>query len=223
MPSRRPDAPSRRPLPPPGPNHADKRGRILAAARRLFASRSYQAITMERVAKAAGVAKGTLYLYFSSKEALYLGILSDGLENVLRRCQAGVDPSAGVTERLRRAIDVSVEFYDGERDLLRLLACEEPRIAAARNRLFQSWRERGFGFFTALIEEGIRAGLFAPIDSRLATLAILGGIRSVLLYYGARRAPAQLGHELGELILHGLGEHGLGERAAAPVQAAEQR
>ena len=35
---------------------------------------------MDRVAEAAGVAKGTLYLYFPSKEALYLGILSDGLD-----------------------------------------------------------------------------------------------------------------------------------------------
>lgn len=158
---------------------------------------------MDRVAEAAGVAKGTLYLYFPSKQALYLGILSDGFETIARRYQESADPSAGVSGRLRRAIDVSIEFYGGQRDLLRVIASEEPRIAA-RNRLVQLWRERGVQVFASLIEEGVRTGIFAPIDSRLATLAILGGIRSVLLYYGARRAPAKLSHELGELLLHGL-------------------
>ena len=66
-------------------NGNNKRERILAAGLRLFANQTYQAVTMDRVAEAAGVAKGTLYLYFPSKEALYLGILSDGLETVSKR------------------------------------------------------------------------------------------------------------------------------------------
>ena len=45
-------------------NGNNKRERILAAGLRLFANETYQAVTMDRVAEAAGVAKGTLYLYF---------------------------------------------------------------------------------------------------------------------------------------------------------------
>ncbi len=63
---------------------AAKRERILAAALKLFAHEPYQAVTMDRVAEAAGVAKGTLYLYFQSKDALYLGVLSDGLDTAYR-------------------------------------------------------------------------------------------------------------------------------------------
>src|SRR5262249_8479522 len=107
---------------------SNKRERILAAGLRLFANETYQAVTMDRVAEAAGVAKGTLYLYFPSKEALYLGILSDGLETVSKRYQANNDNRRDVADRLRRAIDVTIQFYDERRDLLRLIATEEPRL-----------------------------------------------------------------------------------------------
>jgi AcrR family transcriptional regulator len=185
-------------------NGASKRDRIVAAALRLFASETYQAVTMDRVADTAGVAKGTLYLYFASKEALYLGILSDGLESISRRYQATVDARANVAERLRHAIAVSIQFYDEHRDLLRLIATEEPRLAEERHRLIDDWRERGIVFFTTLIEEGIRAGVFAAADARIATLAILGGIRSVMLYYGASRSAGAMSAELADFFLQSL-------------------
>src|ERR1700719_1511113 len=185
-------------------NGNNKRERILAAGLRLFANQTYQSVTMDRVAETAGVAKGTLYLYFPSKEALYLGILSDGLETVSKRYQATTDTREDVGERLRRAIDVTIQFYDERRDLLRLIATEEPRLAEARNRLIQNWRERGYVFYTTLIEEGMRAGVFARTDSRLATLALLGAIRSVLLNYGAERPAENISEELGDFFLKGL-------------------
>lgn len=182
-----------------------KRERILAAALRLFAHEPYQAVTMDRVAEAAGVAKGTLYLYFPSKDALYLGILSDGLDNAYRTQQNSADPKLALVDRMRRSIAVTVEFYDQRRDFLRFFATEEPRLAEARNRIIEAARERNFNFFASLIEEGIRSGVFAPVDPRLATFAIQGSIRSLLLYYGSSRPVSELSRELGNLMLKSLG------------------
>jgi AcrR family transcriptional regulator len=181
-----------------------KRERILASGLSLFANAPYQSVTMDSVAAAAGVAKGTLYLYFESKEDLYLGILSDGLETIARNYQASVNPAASVPDRLRRAIEVTLEFYDQRRDLLRLMASEEPRMAEARNRLIDDWRERGVRFFTSLIEEGARAGVFRTNDPLLATWAILGSMRSVMLYYGPRRPISEIIAELSAQILRSL-------------------
>ena len=182
-----------------------KRERILAAALKLFAHEPYQAVTMDRVAEAAGVAKGTLYLYFPSKDALYLGILSHGLDTAYRTYQASADPRLPLVERMRRSIEVTVEFYDRRRDFLQFFATEEPRLADARNRIIEESRERGFNFFASLIEEGIRTGVFLPIDSRLATFAIQGSIRSLLLYYGNGRPVSELSRELSNMMLRSLG------------------
>ena len=183
---------------------AAKRNRILAAALKLFAHEPYQAVTMDRVAVAAGVAKGTLYLYFPSKDALYLGVLNDGLDTAYRTYQGSADPKLPVVERMRRSIAVAVEFFDQRRDFLQFYATEEPRLAEARNRLKENWRERGFVFFTGLIEEGIRSGVFAATDSRVATLSILGAIRSVLLYYGASQSVHGISREMGNFFVRGL-------------------
>ena len=182
-----------------------KRQRILAAALKLFAHEAYQAVTMDRVAEAAGVAKGTLYLYFPSKDALYLGVLNDGLDTAYRTYQASADPKLPVVERMRRSIAVTVEFYDQRRDFLQFFAMEEPRLSEARNRIIEGSRERGFNFFASLIEEGMRIGVFTRVDPRLATLAIQGAIRSLLLYYGPNRPVSEISRELGNLILRSLG------------------
>jgi AcrR family transcriptional regulator len=182
-----------------------KRDRILGAALKLFAHQPYQAVTMDRVAEAAGVAKGTLYLYFPSKDALYLGILSDGLDGAYRAQQSSADPKLPLVERMRRSIAVTVEFYDQRRDFLRFFATEEPRLAEARNRIIEAARERNFNFFASLIEEGIRSRVFAPVDPRLATFTIQGSIRQLLLFYGPSRPVSELSRELGNLMLTALG------------------
>jgi AcrR family transcriptional regulator len=189
----------------PSPNgQPSKRERILSAALKLFAHEPYQAVTMDRVAQGASVAKGTLYLYFPSKESLYLGILTEGMEAATRNYQSNVDPNADVRERLLRAISLSVEFYDQRRDFLRLFATEEPRLAEARSRILDEWRDRGQRFFSSLIQEGMNAGVFVKGDPRLATLMILGSIRSVLLYYGSGRPVSELSNELGRLVIRSL-------------------
>src|SRR5271155_5476537 len=202
-------------IPNPRPFHvhdeqANKRERILAAALKLFAHEPYQAVTMDRVAEAAGVAKGTLYLYFPSKDALYLGVLSDGLDTAYRTYQASADPRLPVVERLRRSIAVMVEFYDQRRDFLQFFATEEPRLAEASNRIIEGSRERGFNFFASLIEEGIRAGVFVRVEPRLARFTIQGAIRSLLLYYGTGRPVSELSRDLGNLMLRSLGADPLG-------------
>src|SRR5277367_1203061 len=184
---------------------AAKRERILAAALKLFAHEPYQAVTMDRVAAAAQVAKGTLYLYFPSKDALYLGVLSDGLDTAYRTYQATADPKLPVVERLRRSIGVMVEFFDQRRDFLQFYAMEEPRLSEARNRIIDGSRERGFNFFASLIEEGIRIGVFTRVDPRLATFTIQGAIRSLLLYYGTGRPVSELSRDLGNMMLRSLG------------------
>src|ERR1700731_4384060 len=189
----------------PHDEQAAKRERILAAALKLFAHEPYQAVTMDRVAVAAGVAKGTLYLYFPSKDALYLGVLNDGLDTAYRSYMASADPKLPVVERMRRSIAVAVEFYDQRRDFLQFFAMEEPRLSEARTRIIEGSRERGFNFFASLIEEGIRIGVFTRVDPRLAMLTIQGALRSLLLYYGPGRPVSEISRELGNLMLRSLG------------------
>ncbi len=207
-----PDFDSGQPPPVAANGRLAKRDRIVGAALRLFAHQPYQEVTMDSVARLAGVAKGTLYLYFASKEALYLGILVDGMEKAAQ--ESALDSQAGVAERLRRAIVASFGFYDTHRDFLHLVATEEPRLAEARNRLIDDFRQRGLEFFSSVIDEGIAGGVFRPTDSRVAALAIMGAIRALLLYYGERRDAADLSQDLLRMLLEGLSNRARNSRKA---------
>jgi AcrR family transcriptional regulator len=185
-----------------------KRERIVAAGLKLFANQPYQRVTMDKVAKLARVAKGTLYLYFPSKESLYLGILSDGLNEAVESMRAKIAPRLDIAERLQHAIAETIEFYHDRGDFLRLLATEEPRVGAARGRLLQSWRESGMKFFSAMIEEGIADGAFRPLDPRVVAFAIIGTIRLVLLHRDTNRPVAEINRDLASLLFDGLSVRG---------------
>jgi AcrR family transcriptional regulator len=81
------------------PGAKEARGRqILAAAAELLEGWSYSDITMDRIAERAGVAKGTLYLYFRTKEALFLSLYEDRLSAWYAELQALADHGEGTVD-----------------------------------------------------------------------------------------------------------------------------
>jgi AcrR family transcriptional regulator len=74
---------------------AEKRDHILNAARQVFAERGVVEVTMEDIAKAAGVAKGSLYLHFASKDELYLHLSAQGGRALLERIEEAVRRPTG--------------------------------------------------------------------------------------------------------------------------------
>jgi AcrR family transcriptional regulator len=83
-----------------------RRTAILDAAARLFAERDYADITMSEVAETAQVVKGTLYLYFPSKEALFLAVLSAHLDEWLAMLRAGLSEIAADEAAIERVVDL---------------------------------------------------------------------------------------------------------------------
>ncbi len=67
---------------------ADRRARIVAAARRLLAEEGYDRVTMKQVAREAGVAQGLIHYYFSGKDDLLLAVLRETLEGYVREQRA---------------------------------------------------------------------------------------------------------------------------------------
>lgn len=83
---------------------AEKRRRILDAARLLFVRDGLRGTTMEAIARAAGVAKPTLYGYFSDKDAVFTGVLDELTEALTAGFEAGMAGPGGVAERIGAAM-----------------------------------------------------------------------------------------------------------------------
>jgi AcrR family transcriptional regulator len=168
---------------------------ILAAARTVLDQRGLEAMTMEDIAAAAGVAKGTLYLYFQSKDDLLLALMSQVGENILRDVESALTAPGTPAEKLLRMVSVLLEYLDRERLLFPIYAREVLQGKQKPRQGFwghiQDMEEKFVTLVTGLFAEGIAAGQFIPADPRLLTFLIRGLVRATGYYQrGERRTDA---------------------------------
>lgn len=167
---------------------------ILAAARRVMEQRGLEAVTMEEIATAAGVAKGTIYLYFQGKEDLIQALVSQTGENLLKDLEAilGIPEAPG--EKLRQAVTMLLGYLERERALFPVYARDlqrgdRPLRKGERGRpQVRELEEKFVALLTRLFSEGIQAGQFVQANPRLLTFLLRGLLRAVGYYQMAEGA-----------------------------------
>lgn len=101
-----------------------KHDSILDAARAVFSRDGYSASSVDEVAAEAGIAKGTVYLYFKSKEDLYLAALLRDLRAFSAEARARMDRAPGLREKIEAFLQVRLEYCKAHRDFLRIYLTE---------------------------------------------------------------------------------------------------
>src|SRR5580658_4373103 len=81
-----------------------RRSEIVAAARKVFAKCGYRCSTVDHIAEQAGIAKGTLYLYFKSKEEIYLTALMADIGDLQQEAGRRVAAASGAREKVREFV-----------------------------------------------------------------------------------------------------------------------
>ena len=162
---------------------------ILAAARSLLEQRGPEAMTMEEIAAAAGVAKGTVYLYFQSKDHLIQALIARVGENLIQDVEASLQAPGTPPEKLIRMVSVLLEYLNRGRLLFPIYAREllqkEQASREGFRRRYQELEEQFVALVTRLFAEGIAAGHFIPANPRLLTFLIRGLIRATGYYQKA--------------------------------------
>jgi len=159
---------------------------ILAAARRVLGQRGLAALTMEEIATAAGVAKGTVYLYFQGKEDLIRALVSQVADNLLRDLQAVMARPLLPQEKLTQVTTMLLKHLERERALfpayVRDLAVRPRHAPTDRARQLWALEEEIMALLTRLFGEGISAGRFITANPRLLTFLLRGLVRAVGFY-----------------------------------------
>jgi AcrR family transcriptional regulator len=148
---------------------ARNRIRVLEAAEKLFAERGVDAVTMDDVAGAAGVGKGTLYRRFGDKGGLAMALLDQRERELQERILTGpppLGPGAGPADRLGAFIEAYLELLDRQLDLV-LLSETATTGARFRTGAHTLWRQH----CRHLLEAGGADGAEIAADVLLAALA----------------------------------------------------
>jgi AcrR family transcriptional regulator len=142
---------------------ARNRARVLAAAERLFAARGVDAVSMDDVARAAGVGKGTLYRRFKDKSGLAAALLSERETELQTKMLSGpppLGPGAPPNDRLAAFIAAYVAYVDRHLELVDLSQTASPG-ARLRTGAHQLWRHHCQILLTAagVPDAGVRADI----------------------------------------------------------------
>jgi AcrR family transcriptional regulator len=180
-----------------------KRQLILQTAANLFASQPFHKVRLEDVAAGAGVGKGTLYIYFSSKEDLYYSILYGGFAQLVDGLATQLkDSQASAWDRLELIVTGLVEFAFAHPELFELMRTVAPPIGKPE------WAEKRQEL-SQLIEEALVKGVAArqlkDPNPPLTALFIPGLVRSAMLYGPKSLRRQTLIGQIMHLLRNGLG------------------
>jgi AcrR family transcriptional regulator len=153
----------------------DRKAEIIKTARHLFLARDYDQTTMQDVVEAVGVAKGTVYYYFPSKEDLLEAVIADINAEAYELMAAALEASEGNALDCLKVL-VSAGRIEGEETAL-LEVIHRPGSAGMHARLLAAAIQKQAPLYARVVEQGCREGLF-DCESPLETSEfILTGIQ----------------------------------------------
>jgi len=177
---------------PGSPGAGDKRARILAAAERVFAKRGFFAARVSEIAKDAGVADGTIYLYFKSKDDVLISLFESRMKQVnavLREAVATV-PATKPIEQLRAFIRTYLRLVNDEPVAAEVLTIE----LRQSSKFMKEYENVEFADFLRMLGGLIAAGqargeIDASVPSHVAARMIFGMLDELALAWVLAKQP----------------------------------
>jgi TetR/AcrR family fatty acid metabolism transcriptional regulator len=187
---------------------------ILEASCRVVAQHGFQGATIDRVAEEAGIAKGTIYLYFHTKEELLTAAVEQGIKNFTSQIREEVEAVSTPLEKLCRLVEASIELSDKHRDFFKTLLLERNFLAAAPTHPESTHMLDLYLAHIRLIEdiiqEGVRTGVLRPHNTEASAFALNEAIRGCFQQRAlglTTRSAAADARILLDLFFHGILNH----------------
>ena len=179
---------------------------IFVQAVRIFKLKGYHATSMQDIADAVGLKKGSLYHYIESKEQLLYRIFEQSTGALTRRLQEILASDAPPVDKLRDAIEAHVTALCDHLDLYTVYLSERRTLTGRTQAQVRAEAERHARLLEQIIQAGIAQGVFRPVDSKMSALAILGMCNWLYQWYspGGRLAPASIARLFADLAVNGL-------------------
>jgi AcrR family transcriptional regulator len=181
----------------------NRKNAILKAARRLFFDKGFKPVTVESIARKAELSKGSIYLYYNSKEEIYTQILLNDIDKFHNHIADLLQTPSTASEALVRLANIYVDFFLNERELFRILMTfmlhtTDMNLPDDLNTHIIKTTNKTIDIIEQVFKYGIERGEFpATINlrqSRNAIWGMLNGIISLHLFTGIETKRAEAIH-----------------------------
>lgn len=193
---------------------------ILEAAIRVFARSGYHNSTVSQIAKDAGVADGTIYLYFKNKDDILENFFSYKTALVFDRFKEEVSMADNALNKLEKLIQRHLYEFEQDRDMAVVYQTETRIRRKVSDAKIKEMSDMYFGLVSEIITQGQQEGVIRPhLNIPLVKQVIIGSIDEVItswLYSSRKYSLTSMASPLVELFVQGIGvTEGRGQKTEA--------
>jgi AcrR family transcriptional regulator len=178
-----------------------RKSAILRAARKLFFEKGFKTVTVESIARKAELSKGSIYLYYNSKEEIYAHILLSDIDKFHDRITDLLQMPISASEMLIHLANIYVDFFMNDRELFRILMTfmlhtTEMNLPEDLNERIIKTTNKTINIIEHIFKHGIEHGEFPATlnlrQTRNAIWGMLNGVISLHLFTGTETKRAEL-------------------------------
>lgn len=187
----------------------DKRERILAAAERVFAQKGFYQAKVSDIAADAGVADGTIYLYFKSKDDLLISLFEAQMERVNSQLRTAMGGATDGADKLRRFCRAYMSMVAENRNAAEVITIELRQSAKFMKEYSNPRFAEFLKLLASVIDEGQKDGtLRTDVPANVAARGLFGLLDELALMWvtqkGERLDIKKVADWVGDVVLHGL-------------------
>jgi len=183
---------------------AKRRHKIFRSVVNIFLEKGFQETSMREIAEMAGLGKSTLYDYFKTKDDILLYFFEDQINELTDAAQQIAVQNIPADERLEQITQIHMELLQANKSLFLKMSLEAQRLKPESQKQIQEKRHAYQDLIRALIDEGIREGVFRKVDSLLAARILITSMAPVVFTSRPTGTPQQMVKETMEIFFKGL-------------------
>ncbi|TGB04115.1 TetR/AcrR family transcriptional regulator [Halobacillus salinus] len=181
---------------------------IIDAAVEVIAENGYHSSQVSKIAKKAGVADGTIYLYFKNKEDILVSLFQEKMGQFIEKIEQETNSRQTAEEKLLKLVETHFEQLSADHHLAIVTQLELRQSNKDLRQKINSVLKPYLNVIDAIISEGVEEGLFRPnLDRRLVRQMIFGTLDETVTNWVMKEQRYNIvdqAHEVHSLIVHGL-------------------
>jgi AcrR family transcriptional regulator len=184
-----------------------RRTEIGMAAARLFSERGYHGTSMQDLAEALGLQRGSLYAHIGSKQELLFGVVDEGADRFLNRGSEALELAGPASSRLRSLLVGHVQTAIEHLNSATVFLNEWRYLSPELRELIRQKRDRYEEMVRSIIRDGMAAGEFrSDVDVAFAARLVLSAGNWTYAWYRpeGELGPEEIGERFAELLIRGL-------------------
>lgn len=191
----------------------EKRMEILKAAVDLISERGFERTTVDEIAARANVGKGTIYLYFENKEKIFIAILENGIEAILKRMDEILSETGDFSQRFEAMLKEHLQFAEDHREFYKVFVKERLNMKliadkTAQDRIMEK-HQKMHEQLTQFIQIGIDQNQLRNGDPGIFAFAFSGIVSHFCFHWLTERERSSLVNQVPvilDLFYNGVGK-----------------